>query len=87
MAVVKTIEVLGQVDEDHRLSAVVPREIPPGPVRFALVVPGGRERATEEDDGGDAWASGIAQDWGDELADPRQDIYDLNDGEPVDAAG
>ena len=30
------------------------------------------------------WMSGIAREWSDELSDDRQDIYTLDDGEPVD---
>lgn len=30
------------------------------------------------------WTEGIAREWHDELADPREDIYTLADGEPVD---
>ena len=39
----------------------------------------------EEDDAGTAWASGIAMEWHAELADPLEDIYSLEDGEPVNA--
>ena len=34
-----------------------------------------------------AWARFVAEQWLDELADPREDIYTLRDGEPVNAAG
>ena len=37
----------------------------------------------DEDDAGIAWASGIAKQWVDELGDSRQDIYTLEDGQPV----
>ena len=30
-----------------------------------------------------SWVAGIARTWADDLADPRQDIYTLEDGEPV----
>lgn len=82
----KTIELLGQVDKDHRLSAVVPSDIPPGPVKFALVVPSVEADMASEDEAGGAWALGVSRQWAEELADPRQDIYSLNDGEQVDAA-
>ena len=34
-----------------------------------------------------AWETGIAREWRQDLADSRQDIYSLDDGEPVDDAG
>lgn len=76
----KTIELLGRVDEKHRLSAEVPADIPPGLVKVAMIVSSG-----PEDDGGASWASGIAMQRADELADPREDIYTLDDGDPTDA--
>jgi hypothetical protein len=79
----KMIELLGQVDQDHRLSASVPNEIPPGPVKFALVVPTDDTEFTGDDDAGGAWVSGVSHEWADELADPPEDIYNLNDGESV----
>ena len=72
------IKVVGNVDEDRRLSAQVPASIRPGPVTV-LVLPA----SEEDDDEGDAWAVGIAREWADDLADPDQDIYTLADGEPV----
>jgi hypothetical protein len=39
--------------------------------------------ALEEDDAGAAWMEGVLHEWADELADERQDIYTLSDGEPV----
>jgi hypothetical protein len=83
----KTIELIGQVDEQHRLSAQVPADVPPGPIRLALVVQSDSAALTGEDDAGQEWSSAIAREWADELADERQDIYTLSDGEPVDAAG
>ena len=67
----------GQVDDQHRLSAVVPQSVPPGPVTVWLGLAG-------EDDAGMAWMKGISQQWADELSDPRQDIYTLADGEAID---
>jgi hypothetical protein len=73
----KTIEVIGQVDAEHRLSAQVPVDIP-GPVKLALLL------QTDEDAAGKEWQAGIAREWRDELADPREDIYTLQDGDPID---
>ncbi|MGO9113948.1 MAG: hypothetical protein ACLP9L_32430 [Thermoguttaceae bacterium] len=73
------IKVIGNVDEDRRLSAQVPASFPPGPVTV-LVIP-------EEDvDEADAWAVGIAREWADELGDSEQDIYTLADGEASETA-
>ncbi len=73
----KTIELIADVDEQHRLRASVPEELPVGPVRVIVLVP-------EEDDAGVSWSQGIARECAEELADPRQDIYTLEDGQPAD---
>jgi hypothetical protein len=75
----KAIELIGDVDEQHRLHAQVPAEVPTGQVRLIVFLPG-------EDDAGNAWANGVASEWSAELQDPREDIYTLNDGQPVNAA-
>jgi hypothetical protein len=74
----KAIELIGQVDEHHRLHAEVPAEVPAGQVRV-IVLP-------SEDEAGSLWAQGIASEWSTELSDPREDIYTLDDGQPVNAA-
>ena len=70
------VRISGHVDGQHRLSAVVPDSIPPGPVTVLIV--GHRD----EDDASEAWMSGVAREWADELSDARQDIYTLSDGAP-----
>jgi len=70
------VRLSGHIDGQHRLSAVVPDSIPPGPVTVSIVGRG------DEDDAGEAWSSGIAREWADELSDTRQDIYTLSDGVP-----
>jgi hypothetical protein len=40
-----------------------------------------------EDEIGRAWGRGISREWSAELSDPRLDIYSLEDGQPVNAAG
>ena len=70
------VRVRGRIDEKRRLSADVPDILPPGPVTIWIV-------PTEEDDAGESWAAGIAEQWADELSDVRQDIYNLADGEPI----
>jgi len=76
----KAIELIGDIDGDHRLRAQAPPDVAPGQVRVIVLVP-------EEDEAGSAWPEGVAREWADELADPGQDIYTLEDGQPVDAAG
>jgi len=74
----KAIELIGDIDEQHRLRAQVPDELPAGPVRLIVLLP-------DEDEGGIAWAQGIAREWADDLRDSRQDIYTLEDGQPLNA--
>ena len=69
----KTVKLLGNVDNSHRLLAQVPPDIAPGPITVLIV------RNSAEDVDGDDWAAAVAQDWANELNDPREDIYTLND--------
>lgn len=73
----KTIELIGHVDEHHRLCVEVPASVPPGPVKVIVEV-------EEIDDDSSAWARGIAQAWAADWSDPREDIYTLEDGKPED---
>ena len=72
----KAIELIGDIDEQHRLHAQVPTEIPAGQVRLIVLLPG-------EDKAGTVSANGVAAEWSAELSDQREDIYTLNDGQPV----
>jgi hypothetical protein len=74
----KAIELVGNIDEQHRLRAQVPEELPAGPVRLIVLL-------QEEDDAGAAWARGVAREWSDEMGDVKQDIYTLKDGQPLNA--
>ncbi len=74
----KAIELIGEVDEKHRLQAQLPDNTPSGPVRVIVLIP-------EEDEAGVAWMQGVAREWRAELSDPREDIYTPEDGTPVDA--
>jgi len=74
----KALELVGDIDEQHRLRAQVPEGLPAGPVRLIVLLP-------EEDEGGGAWGHGVAKEWTDELGNTRQDIYTLEDGQPVNA--
>jgi hypothetical protein len=73
-----TIRVDGFVDNNHQLSANVPGSVPPGPVTIWIA------STSAEDDAGQAWSHGISHEWAEDLSDPRQDIYTIADGEPVD---
>jgi hypothetical protein len=75
----RTLKLIAKVDDKHNLTASVPAEIPPGPVEIVVTIPG-----DSEDDAGSEWEAGIARDWAAELSDSREDIYTLNDGEPID---
>ncbi len=70
------VRVRGRIDDQRRLSADVPDLLAPGPVMIWIV-------PAEEDEAGDSWTAGIAEEWADELSDVRQDIYTLADGEPI----
>jgi hypothetical protein len=54
----------------------VPEGFPVGSVRVIVLMP-------EEDEAGLTWAGGISAEWSAELGDPNQDIYTLDDGQPV----
>jgi len=75
----KALEIVGDIDDKGRLVAQVPGGLNAGPVRVIVLVP-------DEDEAGAAWASGVAREWRDELSDVSQDIYTLEDGQPVNAA-
>jgi hypothetical protein len=68
-----------EVNDQHLLSAQVPDSIPPGPVTIVILSNAGLDDAEQ------AWMAGLAHEWADDLNDARQDIYTLEDGEPVNA--
>jgi hypothetical protein len=72
-----TIRLDGHVDNNHRLSLVVPESVPAGPVSVLILF------KSQENDAGAAWMAGIAQEWSEDLNDERQDIYSVSDGDPV----
>ena len=51
----RAFELVGDIDDQHRLQARVPEELPTGPVRLIVLFP-------DEDEAGAAWARGIATD-------------------------
>lgn len=76
----KAIELIADVDAQHRLSARVPEDVPTGPVRVLLLVP-------EEEQADNVWMRAIAAEWSEDLSDTRQDLYSLDDGLPREGAG
>lgn len=74
----KAFELVGDIDAQHQLHAQVPDALPSGPVRLLVLLP-------DEDEAGMGWAQGVATQWAHELADTRQDIYSLDDGQPLNA--
>ncbi len=77
----KSIDVDGRVDELHRLTADVPVTVRPGSVRVRIVLPD--DENDGEDEAGAGWARAVAAAWADEWADPREDIYTVEHGQPV----
>jgi hypothetical protein len=74
----RAIELLGEIDDQHQLRALVPEGFPTGSVRLIVLMP-------EEDEASFAWAGGVSAEWSAELSHPDQDIYTLDDGRPVNA--
>ncbi len=74
-----SVKIIGEVDQHHQLVATVPDSIAPGPVEVVIL-----PLSSGEDDAGEHWMAGIAAQWEQELADPREEIYSLSDGVPVD---
>lgn len=64
-----------EIDEQQQLRANVRVELRVGPVRL-IVLP--------EEDANSAWTTGVAKEWANEMSDPREDVYDLDDGQPLD---
>lgn len=70
----KMIELDGEINAERQLRAQVPECLSAGPVRVIVLLPDEEEQ-------------GAAREWSDDLGDPRQDIYTLHDGQPVNASG
>ena len=70
---------VGHIDKQHRLQSEVPPELPVGSTRFIALLP-------HEDAAGSHWAQGVANEWSAELPDQRQDIYMIEDGQPLNAS-
>jgi len=82
----KALEFVAEVDTQHRLYLKLPHT-PAGLVRVLVLVPEQSEKAIEVEDSVETvWMQAIPREWQEELADPREDIYTMEDGEPIDAA-
>ena len=71
----KPVELIGHVDEQHKLHVELPPEMQPGPVKIIV------QPATEENEEDD-WRALINHSWAKDWSDPREDIYTLEDGKP-----
>jgi|SRR5579884_831128 len=69
----KLVELIGYVDEHHRLIVELPQGVPSGPVKVVL------QPATEEGEERDRLAF-VNHSWAKDWSDPREDIYTLKDG-------
>jgi hypothetical protein len=77
----KALEFHTLIDSARRLELELPPDTPCGQARVLVLLP--EETDAEER----SWSALIAQEWAAELSDPREDVYTLADGEPVDASG
>ncbi len=77
----ENIRLKGHVDTNHQLTAQVPADVGPGEVELILVFSPDDVAAVEEH-----WANAISREWAADWNDPREDIYTITDGEPVDGA-
>ena len=75
----RAVSIVGEIDDDHQIRAEAPRDFPAGRVQLIVVRP-------DEDEAGAFWPWDLSQVWSDELGDVRQDLYTLEDGQPVDAS-
>lgn len=72
----RTIELIGHVDEQHQLKVEVPAEVPTGAIKVIVEI--------DEEDPAE-WGRAVLARWAEETDDPRDDIYTLEDGVPYDA--
>lgn len=75
----KSIVLDGHIDNQHIFHVPVPADLSPGPIRVVVTILEGNDEAFVDD-----WMRGIGRQWLAELSDPREDIYTLEDGVPVD---
>ncbi|MCI0643176.1 MAG: hypothetical protein L0Y72_15380 [Gemmataceae bacterium] len=68
------IELPGTIDAVQGLTVELPPDVKPGPVKVTL-------EWIDEDE--QAWAKWVSDSWSREWNDPREDIYGLEDGKPI----
>ena len=75
----RAYELIGAIDEERQIHAKLPADAPltQDDVRLLVLLP------ESEDETEASWMQGIAREWTAELADEREDIYMLRDGEPI----
>ena len=78
-SIMKTLKITGQVDQNGQLRASVPPEVTAGAIELVLLLP-----EEDDDEFSETWMKFVCKEWAAELADPREDIYTLEDGEPID---
>lgn len=71
-------ELITEVSDDRTVQITIPETIRTKRARIIILPMEPEEEARE-------WMHAIAREWQDELSDERQDIYTIEDGEPVDA--
>ena len=78
----RAYELIGEIDEERQIHAKLPANVTPpyDDVRVIVLLPESQDEAETH------WAKGVAREWAAELDDVREDIYNLQDGEPIDAA-
>jgi hypothetical protein len=77
---VKEIEQRPDVDDRQRTPVDSRDSVLPGKVRVIILSPD-----PDEDEAGRAWMAGISHEWAEAFRDSREDIYTIDDGEPVHA--
>jgi len=77
----RTSELTAEVDERRQLIVSLPHTVLPGPVRLLILGPEPGAHGADA-----AWMNAIAREWAAELGDDREDLYTLQDGEPLDAS-
>jgi hypothetical protein len=83
----KPIEVIGHIDEQHHLHAVVPASLAPGQVKVLVLVADDNEYQWPTPDlTEDEWREFVAHGLRQELGDPREDLYGGEDGAPANEA-
>ena len=77
----RALEMVADVDREHQLRLDLPISVKSDRVRVLVLVPESNEEEMET-----GWLRGMAREWAAELGDEREDLYTLEDGEPIHAA-